>query len=141
MRILTLAVLATLVLLGQPVLACQSSGVTVPSVQIARVAELAVLKHSARILGIPIDKLQHEKPYANQVVAGDALDIVKIVMAIEDDLSIAVDDEILDVSVGASGVADIAQRLTIARLQQVVHSILAQSPNNSFKQSATLKFE
>ena len=133
MRTVALALLLAAALPSHPALAGQGSGGAVPSAQIARLADETVLKHSASILGIPVGKLQVDRPYANQVVAADALDIVEIVMSIEEDLNITIDDDALDASIGASGVADIAKRLTIARLQQVVRKILAKRHGNSFK--------
>lgn len=131
MRTFVLALLLAAVLPSHPVLARQESGR--PSAEVTRLADAAVLKHSASILGIPVARLRIDQPYARQVVAGDALDVIEIVMAIEEDLNIAIDDAALDVSVGASGVEDIAERLTIARLQQVVRSIVAKKPSKSFK--------
>lgn len=133
MRTIPLALLLAATLLSHAAFASQGDGGPVTSAQAARLADAAVLKHSAIVLGIPVGRLQVDRPYASQVVAGDALDIVEIIMAIEDDLNIAIDDDAINAVVGASGVTDIARRLTIAKLQQVVRSILAQRPNNSFK--------
>lgn len=133
MRTVALALLLAAALPSHPALARQGSGGAVPSAQITRLADETVLKHSASILGIPIGKLRVDRPYANQAVAADALDIVEIVMAIEEDLDITIDDDALDASIGASGVADIARRLTIARLQRVVRNILVKRHGNSFK--------
>jgi acyl carrier protein len=116
----------------RPALA-QQEGSGAASAEVVRRADAAVLKHSANILGVPVDRLRVDQPYARQVVASDALDVIEIVMAVEEDLNIAIDDATLDVSVGASGVEDIAERLTIARLQQVVRSIVARKPSKSLK--------
>lgn len=132
MRTAVLALLLAATLLSHPAFASQGGGSLVASAQATRLADAAVLKHSAIVLGIPVGRLQVDRPYANQAVAGDALDIVEIIMAIEDDLDITIDDDAINAAVGASGVADIAKRLTIAKLQQVVRRILAQKTSNSF---------
>jgi acyl carrier protein len=131
MRTLVLAFLLAAALPSGHALARQ--GGEAVSTEAARRADAAVLRHSASILGVPVDKLRLERSYARQVVAGDALDVIEIIMAIEEDLDIAIDDAALDVSAGASGVEDIAERLTIARLQQVVRNVLARRPGKSFK--------
>lgn len=109
MRTFVLAFLLAAALPSGRALARQGSEAA--AAEAARRADAAVLRHSASILGVPVDKLRLERSYAHQVVAGDAL----------------------DVSVGASGLEDIAERLTIARLQQVVRNVLARRPGKSFK--------
>ncbi len=130
MRTFVLTLLLSAALPAHPVLARQSNEAA--AAHVARIADAAVLRHSASILGVPVGKLRVDQPYARQVVAGDALDVIEIVMAIEDDLDIVIDDAALDVAAGASGVEDIAKRLTIAKLQQVARTLLTQKRGKSF---------
>lgn len=135
MRTFVLTLLLAAALPAHPALARQ--GNEAAAAQVARIADAAVLKHSASILRVPVGKLRVDQPYARQVVAGDALDVIEIVMAIEDDLDIVIDDAALDVAAGASGVEDIAKRLTIAKLQQVARTLLTQKRGKSFMPKPT----
>lgn len=133
MRTIFLTLLLAAMLPCCTALARQNSGAS--HTHIAQLADATVLKHSASILGVPVDRLRVGQPYARQIVAGDALDVIEIVMAVEEDLDIAIDDAALDVSAGASGVENIAERLTIAKLQQAVRAILAKKRGKSFRPS------
>ena len=64
------------------------------------------------------EKIKVELPFALQNPPGDALDIVEIVMAVEDDLGIKMSDRELDARAGSRGVQDIAQKLTVRHIQQ-----------------------
>ena len=66
-----------------------------------------------------------DRSYAEQASAGDALDIVEIVMAVEEDLGIAIDDEAIYRAAGAKDVDDLARELSIAEFQAVVRAALS----------------
>ena len=83
-----------------------------------------VIKHTAEILGIAAKDLRTQFSFSQQLKPGDALDIVEIIMAIEDELSIEISDDALDRKVGAKGTADLPQKLTIRQLQELVRETL-----------------
>ena len=78
----------------------------------------AVLEEVAKVLETRPVALTPTAPFSEQPVAGDALDIVEATMAIEVRLSVDLDDEAMERACGATGVDDIAQKLTIAALQR-----------------------
>lgn len=94
------------------------------------IANAAVLRHISAILRVPVDKLKVDLPFSKQVVPGDALDIVEIVMAIEDDLRIEINDEALDKKIGSKNVSELPQKLTIKMLQETVNEIYVRKPKS-----------
>ncbi len=94
-----------------------------------------VLKNTAEIMKLKPEQLKVELPFSKQIIPGDALDLVEIVMAVEDELGIEIDDDKLDAKVGANGVEDIAQKLTIKKFQEIVKSIsLKKRPKQLIKE-------
>lgn len=93
--------------------------------------DAAVLKNIATILQIPVAKLKVDAPFSKQIVPGDALDIVEIVMAIEDDLQIEINDDALDKQIGSKGISDLPKKLTPKVLQETVRAIYLRKHKNS----------
>ena len=89
--------------------------------------DAAVLKNIAAILQIPVHKLRIAVAFSKQIVPGDALDIVEIVMAIEDNLKITINDDELDKQVGSKSIADLPQKLTVKMLQEIVRENYART--------------
>lgn len=88
-------------------------------------ADASVLKQSSMILGIPVARLRVDRSYAEQASPGDALDIVEIVIAVEEDLEIAIDDDAIYRAADAKGTSDLARQLSIAEFQGVVREALS----------------
>jgi acyl carrier protein len=79
----------------------------------------AVLEETAKILGTTPDLLKPEEPFSHQPKAGDDLDFVETIMAIEERLGVEISDDAVDRISGAKGTRNIVERLTLAGLQQV----------------------
>ena len=77
-----------------------------------------VINKSSEILGTPKNKLVVSKTFSQQNPAGDALDIIEIIMAIEDSLHIEINDKELDEKTGSSDVTELPNKLTIKLLQE-----------------------
>jgi acyl carrier protein len=77
-----------------------------------------VVNRVSEILNISITQLVLEKKFSEQNPAGDALDIVEIIMAIEDSLNIEINDRELDTRIGSKSITDLPHKLTIKTLQQ-----------------------
>jgi len=84
---------------------CSSSD----NVVINRVSEILNISKSQIVLG---------NNFSEQSPAGDALDIVEIIMAIEDNLNIEINDQELDARIGSTSVTELPHKLTIKTLQQ-----------------------
>lgn len=125
MRSPTIAVLLSAALLFHPARApCAQDRNAVASGPQQR-ADAVVLRHSAAVLAVPARRLRVERPYAAQPGGGDALDIFEIVMAVEEDLGIAINDDAIYRAAGVDDVDSLAQGLSIAELQAVVREALS----------------
>lgn len=126
MRSPTIAVLLSAALLFHPARApCAQDRNAVASGPQQR-ADAVVLRRSAAVLAVPARRLRVERPYAAQPGGGgDALDIFEIVMAVEEDLGIAIHDDAIYRAAGVDDVDSLAQGLSIAELQAVVREALS----------------
>ena len=85
-------------------------------------AETSVLNATSSIIGIPAKDLAIKSAFSEQAIAGDALDIVEIIMTIEEDLNIEIPDHLIEQKTNSSDVTDLPHNLTIEMLQEIVTS-------------------
>ena len=92
-------------------------------------AHRSVLQRTAEILEMRVEDVVPDKSFAEQASPGDALDVIEVVMAVEEDLGIEIPDEMLDAAVPpeARDASAYPSALTILELQRIAAGQYAKS--------------
>ncbi|WP_082806468.1 phosphopantetheine-binding protein [Aquipseudomonas alcaligenes] len=82
----------------------------------------AVMGAISSILGIPEKEISIKSPFSEQAKAGDALDVIEIIMTIEENLNVEIPDHSIDQKTGSTDITDLPNKLTVEMLQEIAIS-------------------